>query len=266
MNIKWTRPTESGLCDRLNDVVCMATYAKCRGGVLLFDWPIFKAKDIDVAHRRDDILWENVKKFINLPKNVLVNTRTRANETFDCYIGGTSDIHGFWDAYLKNVCSFDVCQEHYQSICKDFTFCQSISDFMATLPDHFMTFHIRRGDKVRTEQHDNTYIHQNELSWLDEKTYKAIDYFAEKEDTFFICGDEDHKTAPFAEYIKAKGKKIITLPELPKWQSTYYDIAVMTKSSHNITSQRYSSFSRFPSQIGGGKFDSIFHFAAIGLI
>ena len=267
MNIFWTKPTESGLADRLNDILFMATYARAYNGNVYINWPRFPAKDIDVAHRRTDILIENVLKFINFPKEVHFEHCPHVNKTFDHYIGGACSIEGFHHAYLKDICDYEKYFSIFKSVAADFTFCDLIKAHLANLPQKFVTFHIRRGDKVRLEKHDNTFINNHQLNFVDSATYKAIDLFVRLGyEDFFLCGDEDEKTRPFADYIKSKDKKIITLPEMPKWQSTYFDLATMTRSDYNIVSQRYSSFSYFPSKLRGitidgplGQGQNVFH-------
>jgi hypothetical protein len=270
MRIRWTKPTESGLADRLNDLLLVGTYARCLGAQLLMEWPAFPAKSIDVAHRRQDILLDNIRAHINLPREFVFNPRLRADSTFDFYIGGCGDKNAFYVQHLKDTCSQEQFNVIFDSVARDFTFCPEITSFLDALPEKFVSFHIRRGDKVRppeTGMHDNTYVHTTEIEWLDSITYKAIDrYLRLGYTTFFVCGDEDEKTAPFVQYIESKGGAVIRLPDLPKWKTTYYDLAVMTRSDFNVTSQRYSSFSRFPSQIGKGTFVSVVGLEAEGLL
>lgn len=265
MVIHWTKPTESGLADRLTDVLQMATYARARKAQLYMEWPRFPARSIDVEHRRTDILLDNVRKFINFPPEVMFNRPAHIDRTFDLYIGGATANSDFHHGHLKDVCTWEEFNEIFASVAKDFTFCDEINNFLKTLPDKFMALHVRRGDKVRVdngvEKQDGTYIYSHELDWLNGLTYKALDYYLSLGyDRFFVCSDEDNKKAMFVDYLISKGKSIITIPDLPKWQSTYYDLATMTRSDFNLTSQRYSSFSRFPSMIGIGKFQTVANF------
>ena len=164
MNILWTKPTESGLADRLNDILFMATYARAYSGNVYINWPKFPAKDIDVAHRRTDILLENVLKFINFPKEVHFQHCSHVQKTFDHYIGGACSIEGFHHAYLKDICDYEKYFSIFKSVAADFTFCDLIKAHLANLPQKFVTFHIRRGDKVRLEKHDNTFINNHALN------------------------------------------------------------------------------------------------------
>jgi hypothetical protein len=118
----------------------------------------------------------------------------------------------------------------------DFTFCAPINEFLSTIPKRFASIHIRRGDKVRTTPHDGRFITADELDRLNELTYKAIDYLTSRFDAFFLCGDEDEKIKPFRAYIESKGCSTFGVPAMEKWVSTYYDIAVMTRSEFIVTS------------------------------
>jgi hypothetical protein len=153
-------------------------------------------------------------------------------------------------------------------VADDFGFCDEIIRFISHLPRLFVTFHIRRTDKVRSGQTDGTYIQSSELALLDDLTYRAIDNLVAKGQwNFFLCGDDDASTAPFARYIEEdKHRAVIKLPEMPKWQTTYYDLAVMTRSFFVVASQRYSSFSRFPTLISGGVWTTVFGMRDQGLI
>jgi hypothetical protein len=115
-----------------------------------------------------------------------------------------------------------------------------------------VALHVRRGDKVREEPHDGCFIETRELDQLNKLTFKAIDHFLKSYTAFFVCGDEDSKNVPFVDYIRAHGGTIVEIPQLEKWRMTYYDLAVLTRSSFNITSQRRSTFSSFPALIGKG--------------
>jgi hypothetical protein len=268
MTIRWTQPTLSGLCDRLIDIIAVIALARVQGATLYVDWPVFDFRpSLDVAHRQTDILIENVQQYINFPAGIVFDAITEADRSFPLYIGTAIPLDRIHQDYLSDVCSLDVYLETAERVAKEFSFCPVIESFIKTVPDKFVSFHIRRGDKVRTEQHDGSYIHVSELEYLDRITYQAIDYhFRLGYDTFFFCGDEDHKKKPFVDYAVAKGAKTFTIPSMDKWQSTYFDIAVMTKSELNITSQRYSSFPRFPALIGKGKFNTVFNLEKDGVL
>ena len=282
MAIYWTKPTESGLGDRLKDIVLLAAYGKIFGEDVYMTWQRYaghvkkETRALDPSHRYIDTILDNVKKHINFPKNIIIENeimgvsgwangldtyRLRSKFTlFEFGIGGVSGSHGFWHAYLKDKCTFEEYEIKLEEALSEFGFCKEITDFLNTLPELFISFHIRRGDKVRAESTDGTYIHSDDLSELNKITYEAIDYYADRYDTFFICSDQDDKKQEFSDYLKSKNKKILELPLMEKWQQTYYDIATMTKSKVNIASNRYSSFSSFAAQMGKGNFKTVYDF------
>lgn len=268
MSVRWTQPTTSGLGDRLIDLYMLAAYARARRVKLYTDWPIYDPKSIDAPYRVTDILLENVLKFLRFPPEIVFDNHSPTRDFFNHSIGGGGDLNDFYRAYASPFCTHDEFKSILAAVAKDFGFCPAIEAFLETIPPKFVAFHIRRTDRVRNETPDGTYIHASELDWLNNLTFKAIDYYiAQGYDTFFVCGDEDQKNVPFVEYIeKVKIKHVFKIPEMPKWQGTYYDLAVMTRSDFNVTSQRYSSFSRFPSFIGTGSFTSVCNLNHRGLI
>lgn len=271
MIIRWNAPTESGLADRLTDIFYMATYGRVRNSTICFAWKDFKPNpSLDVKHRSTDILLENVQKYISFPKEISCGKANciKFDATFDSYIGGSMKPEDFYLTYLASICSEEKFQTSLAEVAKDFVFSEDIRNHLNTLPENFMTFHIRRGDKVRKGSHDGCFITSDELNWLNDITYKSIDYYINQGfEDFFICGDEDHKMTPFINYINSKNKRTFTSPSnLQKWQKTYYDLGIMTKSKINVTSQRFSSFSRFPSLIGNGIFKTVIGLSEEGII
>lgn len=265
--IRWGQVTRSGLCDRLEDLLLMAAYARCKNARLLVDWPEFEAKDIDVAHRSHDILLENIQKFMTFPADVCFTKDGHEDEHFGSYLGAEVKPEAFYKSHLHHWCSFQQLKNELSQSAKEFMFCQPIKGFLATLPPKFITFHIRRGDKVRlAKEHDGTFILKDELYELDRLTFRAMEYFADKFKHVFICGDEDAKLKPFIGLADDLNLEIIKIPEMPKWESTFYDLAVMTRSDTIICSQRYSSFSHFPSVLGGGQFNTVYDLKEQGVI
>lgn len=257
----------SGLGDRLTDILMLSAYARMRAAKILIDWPPFEAKSIDIEHRKTDILLENVLNFISFPPEVVFDKSSSANEDFPHYIGGGNNPAHFHQSYIADRGNLAEYLQALTAVSKDFVFCDAIRDFLKTVPKRFVSFHIRRGDKVRNEPSDGNFTNISELDWLTSATYRAFElYIKLSYDTFFICGDEDDKKAPFVEYVQGKDKSVFKIPDMPKWESTYYDMAVMSKSEHNVASQRYSSFSSFPSLLSGGTYMTVFRLNAAGLV
>lgn len=285
--IYWTKPTESGLGDRLSDILFMAAYAKLHESNLLLTWTIYRGhekqetRSLDPSFRYVDSQLENVKRYIKFPSNVRVEPYVvvegcktkdwiinqeelrliRLNyPTFEWALGGGTDPKRFWMSYCKDkISTFNEFQKVVDSIAGEFGFCDEINEHLSKLPDRFASFHIRRGDKVRGGEIDGMHIHSNEIEELNALTYKCLDVFCDRYDHFFLCGDQDEKKQEFVDYLLSKGKNLVTIPNgLEKWQQTYFDIATMTKSAINVTSNRYSAFSRFPAMIGNRKYKSVF--------
>jgi hypothetical protein len=256
--IRWTRPTESGLGDRFYDLLFMAAYARVRDAQVYTKWEPLFFKDNDVAHRRDDILVHNVLAHIQFPREIVIDDSTRCQMTFDASIGAIAPFHELWNQHAKSVCSWDVFETAIAECAKGFKFCPAITTVLESLPVHFVSLHIRRGDKVRDEEHDGCFIRTDELDGLNNLTFRAIDWALKTWTSFFVCGDEDAKNEPFIAYIREKGGRVIEIPKLEKWRMTYYEMAVMTRSELNITSQRRSSFSSFPALIGKGMFRTVY--------
>lgn len=269
MKIRWTKPTESGLGDRLYDLLFLTAYARIlKADTLLVQWGKFDPKPIDTKHRAVDIKLENVLRFLRFPREIVYdNGQTKHDATFDSAIGGGGDYMALYEAHLKGHCSYPEFDQIICAAAKDFGFCPEIGAWLKEVPEHFVALHIRRGDKVRDGWHDGTFIATDELTRLDSLTLRAIDYFFDQGFcTFFVCGDEDAKKVPFVDYIKKKGGQVFDIPPMEKWQSTYYDLGTMTKAKRIATSQRFSTFSLFPALIGVGHCMNVFQMERHGLV
>jgi hypothetical protein len=75
----------------------------------------------------------------------------------------------------------------------------------------------------------------------------------------FFCSDEDSQADLFAAYATTKGAKSFSGTVSPKWKSTYFDLAVLSKAEEVIVSQRHSSFSRFVALIGNNSFKTVYN-------
>lgn len=264
--IRWVRPTESGLCDRLYDLHFLSAFARVQGAKLYTKWEKFDLKDIDAPHRRQDILLENVRAHIGFPEEIVIDALAACDRTFEPGIGAAASYEDLWKLHASSICSWDVYNQALSETAKGFVFCDQINTVLAALPEKFAAVHVRRGDKVRAEEHDGCFIRFDELDRLNELTFKAIDWALKTFTAFFVCGDEDAKLKPFITYITASGGTVINIPKLEKWRMTYYDLAVMTRSSFNITSQRRSTFSSFPALIGNGQYRTVYDLELDGVL
>ena len=264
--VLWTHPTESGIGDRLCDLLLLYSYVSIFDAELHFQWPQFPMKDIDVKHREEDIKLENVSKYIKMPEKIFANSPLNPSNdgnvcVFDRYIGGGFSVEKFYEEYVQQKLPFEQYKESVENVSKQFSFCdKKIIDYLSGIPKEFTAFHIRRGDKVREgTQNDGNFINTVELDHLDDITKKSIDFYSNPDaNTFFICGDEDKKNQPFIDYARSKQNKVFTSPDVPKWMGTYFDLAVLSKAKKIIISHRGSSFSRFASFIGGSELKTVY--------
>ena len=264
--VLWTHPTESGIGDRLCDLLLLYSYVSIFDSELHFRWPQFPMKDIDVKHREEDIKLENVSKYIKMPQKIFANSPLNPSNNgnvcvFDRYVGGGFSVEKFHKEYVQQDLPFEQYKGSVENVSKQFSFRdKKIIDYLSGIPKEFTAFHIRRGDKVREgTENDGTYINTAELDHLDDITKKSIDLYSRPGgNTFFICGDEDEKNQPFIDYALLKKNKVFTTPTMPKWIGTYFDLAVLSKAKKIITSQRYSSFGRFASLIGGSELKTVY--------
>lgn len=260
----WTQPTISGLGDRIIDIIYLLSFARIKKQKLCFYWPEFKMKTIDASHRKKDILLDNIRQYINFPYDVVFNEMPCDHEKYDSYLGAGADTRGFYQRF-KDHCSFAEYERSYKSVVKDITFKDPILSYINTLPEKFISFHIRRTDKVRPDTHDGCFITNNELSGLNQLTHKAIKFYIEEGyNDFFLCSDADESKSEFIEHLQKENKNILTIPNnLEKWQQTFYDLAIMSKSKEIIISQRYSSFSILAGKLGGFDARLVFDFGTL---
>tara|TARA_B100001939_G_scaffold319933_1_gene308414 strand:- start:6754 stop:7563 length:810 start_codon:yes stop_codon:yes gene_type:complete len=255
-NTLWTQPTKSGLGDRCCDLLFVYSYATMFNSKLYTSWPQFEIKKIDMPHRKTDIQIDNVLKYLNFPEDISFKKPDKVDKIFNFYVGGGNTAKSFHEKYIGDKFSLSKFNEVVEKCSQEFNFCNEIKNYLLTLPESFISLHIRRGDKVREGTwNDGGFINYHEVEHLDLITRRVIDFYSKLGyKHLFICGDENDKTQVFLNYANSKNFKTFTTPKMPKWKETYFDIATMTKSKIVITSQRYSSFAKFPTLIGKGKF------------
>lgn len=258
--IYWTKPTQSGLGDRLVDISKLLAYARIIGKPLYTNWANFEIKKIDAQHRSTDILLGNVKNHINFPQGIYFESSKReCTSTFDQYLGGDPETSGFHSNHLSGKCTYEEYANMVKKVAQEFTFNSEITAFVDQLPPNTVAFHIRRTDKIRDTKECGTMVSTNELEELNRLTFQGIDLFiSHGYINFFICGDENDKIIPFVDYILSKGKCVIGIPNMEKWQATYYDFATMSRCDYVITSNRFSTFSMFPSWIGNKEWHTVY--------
>ena len=65
-----------------------------------------------------------------------------------------------------------------------------------------------------------------------------------------MCSDDDGCLSAYQNFITDLGCEVLKLPELEKATSSYYDLAVMSKSKIILQSMRNSAFSNYAAAIG----------------
>jgi hypothetical protein len=172
--IRWVRPTESGLCDRLYDLHFLSAYARVQGAKLYTKWEKFDLKDIDAPHRRQDILIENVRAHIQVPRGNCHRRagRVRLPPSSRHRRGGPTKTSG---GCTPSICSWDVYKQALAETAKGLRLLPEINAVLATLPEKFAAYTFGAATKC-AEPHDGCYIEFHELDRLNELTFKAIDW------------------------------------------------------------------------------------------
>jgi len=251
----WTQPTQSGLGDRFVDAVLLAGYARLKGERLYFRWLpyvghyVAETRALDAPHRMLDSTWECVSKHVRFPSSIRLNEPFDTSPQFDHYVGGGLDARGFHQAHVKEF-TLEEYQASVRVVLSEFSFSDDV--LIRCGARGHVGVHIRRGDKVRAVRDDDTHMSAHELADLDARTYAMLD--AQLAETpgasFFVCGDEDSKTQPFADYIMSRGGKLVTYSRPEKHVQTFCDMRLLSRSRVILTSMRYSSFSIFSAMLG----------------
>jgi len=252
MSILWPKFPTSGICDRLQVLLFMISYARIKNKKLLTIWPSYEIRDgLDLSYRKHDYEIQNFKKFFNIPDyyveftdinrlNKLIK-RNSQNEFFDHSLSCTDTIKVLHDNYLNNH-DFSEYQKIYDDTTKLFT--PKINSYSDKF---YIGIHIRRTDKVRYIAVDNYMISDAELDDLNKKTKICILNFISKGfNTFYIASDDPNAFNDYSSYIINNGG-IVILPICDYGiDRTYYDLIALYNSSLVISSQRYSNFSLVP--------------------
>lgn len=256
----------SGLGDRLIDLTMVAAYARARSmklNVVRWPGPHPAGKDV-VAHRAIDLLLGNVRAHIVFPAGVVFDDDCNG-EDFPIYLGGGVSTGDFHRAFTGGGCTRDVYEKHYYEVAREFSFSDGIKAFLNGLPSNIASLHVRRGDKIRSDIQDGAVLPDSELGLLQSMSCNAIDCFINRGMNVFICGDEDNKVEPFKNYARSRGARIVEIPpSMPKWQQTYFDLAVLSRSEIIMPSHRGSNFSLFAAMIGEGKYVPVYNLSSLG--
>jgi hypothetical protein len=283
--------TSSGLGDRMVDVFLVSLFKNCYSNIKQVFIPWFEFKKEWCHHsvpqyRFQDILMKNILSHMNIPSGVeLISEHDfsfAANQTnlhvLDYRLNGAAepqwlvfrdgfaDLDGFYNHYLSQFhprLPYHVFKSAIEKTIDEFSFCDEIQQLVSSISNEpFACVHIRRTDKVRQIKADKYMIDYTELDELDELTRKAI--LKVKEDgltRFYIsCDSEtDQSYEQYREFILGFGGTVIPkISVQDRWKITYYELAIMIKSSLIIQSQVSSGFSNLASLLGRTRLLNVF--------
>lgn len=267
MSIIWTNSTLSGLCDRLNDILILSTYAKIKNKILKFNYrtqPFENSiqENLRPLYRKEDYLLENLHKYIKFPENIIIYKENEIitlnkdeDEIFHNYLGGCYSPITFYNTFSSNLCCIEKFIETFYNQTKQVLFNINI-DLLKY--DNFVSVHLRRTDKVSNYTNRHHGIKIEELNELDNITYEIIEKFINKGYTnFYFCSDDKEI---LKNYINKYNSQINVINnDLSDYisfntledqiKSVYTDLYIMSCSKYIILSQKHSSFSLFASLI-----------------
>jgi len=267
MSIIWTNSTLSGLCDRLNDILILSTYAKIKNKLLKFNYrkqPFGNSiqENLRPLYRKQDYLLENIIKYIKLPDNIVIYKENEiitldkdTDEYFNNYLGGIYSPITFYSNFSSNLCSREKFIETFYNQTKQVLFNINID---LSHYDKLVSVHLRRTDKVSNYTNGHHGIKIEELNDLDSITNDIIQKFINKGYTnFYFCSDDKGILKNYIDKYNTKINVInnyfsdyISFNTLEdQIKSVYTDLYIMSNSKYIILSQKHSSFSLFASLI-----------------
>jgi len=240
--------TLSGYGDRMNDLICLSTYARVKNMKLYIQWQDFKGvgdfHDIP-SWRFEDTKLSNFLNFFRLPEGVTINYSTIPHPThvFHDYLGGTKSPRVFYNEIVsKNTnISLEKWETTLRHVKSEFGF--KVKRYIPESP--YAVVHLRRTDKLRGVC--KTMIVKDELEFLNQETFAAIEV-AKKSgiSNFYIATDDPDAKNEYITFIESLGCKVINPPNIHNLLPSYFDTWMMRSSSLVIASMRYSTFSLFP--------------------
>jgi len=260
MNIKWTHPTGSGLCDRLLDIMLMSAFGKTLNADIYLDW-ILGAQGNNIRWYREsgderswdkirylDYKYENFSQYIILPSNIKINQTAHYDRTFDSYVGGVYSPYAFYNLFVKH-CSLEDYLEAFKQTMNEFRFSEKLLNMVSHLPKPDISVHLRRADKIRTNP-DCGSIALGELSELNELTMSTLNKLNVNSNIFF-ASDEDMERFNYESKYNSIKEVYKNITE--DYEKTYIDLYLLSESKYIILSQKHSNFSILASLIKGNK-------------
>jgi hypothetical protein len=266
MSIIWNNSTLSGLCDRLNDILILSTFAKIKNKKLKLIWRTQHFnQNCEIAikrplFRREDYLLDNLNKYITLPENIIIYTEgtiiksNNEDEIFSSYIGGVHSPITFFNTYNdKSIYKIEDFINTYYSQANNIKF---RFDIDLNKYNKFISVHLRRTDKLVKNGAATHAIDIDKIDILDELTYNVIEKLINDGYThFYFAGDDIYY---INQYINKYNNRINIInsklrDDSDEIKNTYLDLCIMSKSEYIILSQRHSSFSLLASMINKAK-------------
>lgn len=241
--------TLSGYGDRMNDLLCLISYARAKRIGLYVRWEDFPGmpdfQDIP-SWRFQDTALKNFLEFFRLPDNVVLSYNHNPFPTEVCkyYLGGAKSPEVFYRDVVSKEMS--LTSEEWNTIVSEVKseLGFKVSRYVPSEP--YAVVHLRRTDKLRGVC--ETQVVKDELALLNAETFSAIRTAVKSGITqFYIATDDPTSKPEYIEYITSLGGSVIEPTNVHNLLASYYDTWMMRSSSLIIASMRYSTFSLFPS-------------------
>jgi hypothetical protein len=275
MKLLYLNPPDSGLGDRLLDILLLYSYSlyKCYTGIYLH-WEYNNSFD----QSRQCLKLEHLLSYIEFPANihfVTKETLTELSTDTDVIlfkdIVGADSIYGFIN---KHVPAMPLTEQQtfidlYFSVFKLIKFKNipnEITDVFNT--QSIVTIHLRRTDKVNNVSAAHG-VSIDELQLLDTKTEEYIQLRIKQGKSICIVSDDMHSKHKYIHKFKDLAK-IIYFDTGDQVTQAYYDYYCLAHSDEILMSQKFSTFSITASLIGKKKqlfyifdYGRLFHYNSI---
>lgn len=259
----------SGLGDRLCGMAMISVYAEVMGyDTVYIEWPPYHAPHHPgPAYRKKDILLDNVLAHIGFPKCIQVkNHPTPEGEIWPHYLAppeggaewahelGVGAVHLSWfkPLYMPDVPQA-VVDDATSVVRSQFTWTPAVRTIVEPLTrEPFVGIHVRRWDK--------NFDMPITVPELERRTMLHLEALLDKgHERFFICGDDMASVEPLRQCVRESGASLIELPPMEDWQTTYFDLAVLSKTKTILESSRSSAFSHFAAFMAQGRLLNVVH-------
>ena len=258
MKLIYLNPPDSGLGDRLLDILLLYAYTLYKGysGLYLY-WEYNESFN----HTRQCLTLEHLLSYMEFPKNLYFVTKETltalSNDTnniiFSDIIGANS-IYGFINQYIPNMPSTEqqAFIDIYFNVFKLITFINIPAEITSIFDkQNIVTVHLRRTDKVNNTPAAHG-ISNNELEFLDTTTENYIQSRITQGKTICIISDDMTIKHRYIHKFKDTAK-LIYFDTGNQVTQAYYDYYCLAYSDEIFMSQKFSTFSITASLLGKNK-------------